>query len=147
MGRAHAFILMLIFAVSLSRSSEVFFVRPVRSTGIYENRLREVNEQAITAVDENVRLKVTDSQQRYYYVVFEEKNIEGWVEQRNVARIEGRSYTFDTVTVPGYMNTPTVVSVQGHGAHHLTDPIDIDRNFEETMRQQVDKEQVIRYQY
>jgi hypothetical protein len=146
MDRAHAFLLILIFAASFPRASEIFFVRPVQSTGIYENRLRDINEQAITEVDEKDRLMVTDSRQRYYYVVFEGKDIEGWVEQRTVARIESRAYTFDKVTVPGYMESPTVVSVQDQGTH-LTDPIDIDRNFEEPMRQQVDKEQVMRYQY
>ncbi|MGM0461084.1 MAG: SH3 domain-containing protein [Fibrobacterota bacterium] len=146
MRTANKFFLLLMVGASLSFAQEQFYVRPVRSIGIYENRTREVNEQAITEVDENNRLRVTDSQGRYYYVVFESENTEGWVEQRNVARTDGKAYTFDNVTVQGYMDNPTVLSVQDQMSD-LTAPIDIDRDFKDAMRQQVDKEEVMRSQY
>jgi thymidylate synthase len=144
MRTANKFFLLLMVGASLSFAQEQFFVRPVRSIGIYENRIREVNEQAIKDVDENDRLRVTDSQGRYYYV--EVDDVEGWVEQRNVARTDGKAYTFDDVTVQGYMDNPTVLTVQDQMAN-LTAPIDIDRDFKDAMRQQVDKEEVMRSQY
>ncbi|ERP31142.1 hypothetical protein [Chitinivibrio alkaliphilus] len=134
---------MLIVATALS-ASQVFYVRPVRSTGIYENRVREVNERALEQVDESDRLLVRQTQGRYYFVEYQ--GIEGWVEQSNVARTEGRAFTFDNITVQGYMDNPTALHIADQRAD-LTSPVDIDRSFEEALKKGTDKESVLRQRY
>ncbi|ERP31141.1 hypothetical protein [Chitinivibrio alkaliphilus] len=133
-------ILGLLIIVTVSSASELFYVRPIQRTGVYENSVRERNERSLEQVDESDRLLVRKSQGRYYFI--EHQGIEGWIEQSKVARTEGRTYTFNKVIIDGYDNTVTALHIADQQAE-LTRPVNIERSFEKALKTGTDKESIL----
>ncbi len=123
--------------------AEKFYVLPnSANVSVYANKSRQMNEKALEKVGKDDRLKVIKKSGGYYNVRTEAGNI-GWVETRLVSKTEGKAYTFDDVEVEGYLDNPTPIYITDMDQTESA-PIELDRSFADALKQDTDKERVMR---
>jgi hypothetical protein len=134
--------ILLTFAALIS--AETFYVLPnTGNLGIYKNKVRQMNEAALIKVGKDDRLKVIEKSGSHYKVRADASGTIGWVEKKSVSKTDGKAYTFDDIEVEGYLDNPTPIYITDMTQTN-TAPIELDRSFADALKQDTDKERIMR---
>jgi hypothetical protein len=111
--------------------------------GIYKNKVREKYAKPVATADKADRLQVVQESQRHYKVELPAEGTTGWVEKRLVAKTaKGKSYMFEEAKVMGYLDNPTPIAIID--AERADASIELDRSFEEALKENVDRNTIER---
>jgi hypothetical protein len=120
------------------------YVQPTKKNiGVYKNEIREVYEEPIFKVGLEDRLLILKRGNNAYQVQDAQGRI-GWIERRMVV-VTGKSKTFimGDAEVIGYLDNPTPVYIIDTYDPN-SDPIKLDRSFEDALKENVDRETIER---
>jgi hypothetical protein len=136
--------LALLLTVATLIIAKTFYVLPnSNNLGIYKNKVRQMNEAALIKVGKEDRLKVIEKNGNYYKVRADESGTIGWVETKAVSKTDGKAYTFDDIEVEGYLDNPTPIYITDMDQTQSA-PIELDRSFADALKQDTDKERIMR---
>lgn len=141
--RTLVFLLAVSVAAAQAADRQRYVMPTQKRVGVYANRLRTLNEQALFTAGTDDRLIVLANEGRYLKV----KNTRGrtgWVEKRLVTTIDvSARMMFGDETVLGYPDNPTPLYVGG-----IDDPgeapLRLGRSFREELAINVDRETIER---
>ncbi len=125
-------------------AQNVEWVMPKKNdVGVYENQVREKYAQPVAKADKNDRLRVLQSTRNHYKVEMPEGGTVGWVEKRLVAATaKGKEFMFEEQEVMGYLDNPTPIAIID--AKRADASIELDRSFEDALKENVDRNTVER---
>ena len=124
---------------SLASAQDKYVLPNKGNTPVYEKANKGTE---IARVSKDDRLQVMSEKGSVYRVKTPDGKI-GYVAKKSVSKTDGKAYTFDNITVEGYLDNPTPIYItdmdDGQNA-----PIDLDRSFAEALKKNADKERVMR---
>ena len=129
------------FASSFGRQEYV--VAKEENTAVYRNRVRKIYEEELFNLNPDEKVRVLEKKGEFIKV--ENSNQQcGWVERNRVVPIAAiRSFMYDHTDVMGYLDNPEPIIILD-----ATDPDDntihLDRSFKDALRENVDRETVMR---
>ncbi len=144
MSRKKVLLGMTALLVASAFGNDFYAVSNSENLPIYENRIRQINESAITTVSTTENLLVKESESGFFKVQTEDGDI-GWVESDKVTKTDKQVETFKGVQVTGIGTEPSPININSAVAEHSA-PIPIDRSFKDALLQNTSKDQVTRAQ-
>lgn len=122
---------------------ERYVIPTQKEVGIYQNRIRKLNENALFHVSLKSRLRVLEEKTDSYHVQDENGRV-GWVEKRFVATVrKTQLQDFTQAEVHGYDDISSFWSILD--SPEFTDLIiKLDRSFKDNLKEIVDREMIER---
>jgi hypothetical protein len=135
-------VVLCVVGTVMAQGGQSYVSAKKRDTGIYENEVRKLNEQALLRVGPDDRLTVLEESRNAYKVDFNGQR--GWVEKGAVVKVgKSKTFVFDNADVIGYLDNPTPVYIIDADDPNAN-PITLDRSFKDALRENVDRETVER---
>ncbi len=144
MSRKKVLLGMTALLVASAFGRDFYAVSNSENLPIYENRIRQLNETAITTVSTTENLIVRETESGFYKVETEDGNI-GWVESDKITKIDRQVETFANAQVTGGPGHSSSMFVDDAVVQH-SEPIAIDRSFKDALLQNTSKDEVARAQ-
>lgn len=105
---------------------------------IWMSNERSINEGPLFIVNSDDRLCVTEEAKDWYKIWINNKV--GWVLKSEVVVLQrSKKFEFENAEIMGYLDNPTPVYIIDADAKEGT-PINLDRSFQESLRENTDKE-------
>ena len=137
--RLSVFMFSVLLFVSATFAQDQYVLPKKSDTPVYEKANKGTE---ITRVSKDDRLQVMSDKGSMYRIKTPDGKI-GYVAKKSVSKTDGKAYTFDNIEVEGYLDNPTPIYItdmdDGQNA-----PIDLDRSFADALKNNADKERVMR---
>ena len=132
--------IMIVFNLFAGYPAKNLYVMPeYDNVGVYENRVRMLNENSVFRVNQEARLLVLEIGDDCYKVR-DGSGRTGWIEKRHVALSKDVcSLEFDPKDVTGYDDDKPMVIIHDYDGEEDT-RIKLDRSFAENLKCNVDRE-------
>jgi hypothetical protein len=136
-------IVVLITAICVVSWADNEIVIAKTNANVFKNELHMQYEEPLYSVDQNEHLKVMQSKDLQYQVKNKEDQV-GWI-SKNVCTsiIPSKSISFESATVDGYVDNPSFMDVFT-AENDETTAISLNRSFKNALRENIDKETVMR---
>jgi hypothetical protein len=134
-----------ISVVILTHAEQRFDVKPIKDrTKIFADIQGNKGDKVLFKVRLTNQLRILSDSDCCYKII-DMKGRVGWIEKNmcNVNSGASKSFHFEAADVKGYLENPTFFTIEG--VRELEDAgISLDRSFKESLRDNVDKETVVR---
>jgi hypothetical protein len=140
----HVFSLIVgLCAIGVRAGEQVYAIPLNNEVPVYGNELKRLYEKPLFFVSSSQRLLVIESGKNSIKIQDSTEN-KGWIEKRLVSLGKKKAaFQFEPVTIEEWLGLPELISIND-GQEQVQNRLVIDRSFADALRDNVDKETIMR---